>query len=112
MFAGKAITKTISRTIPLSQVTSLELSKGMMLSHIQLTLAGSFENFLVKYKEAEDFMTAAQAQLQKSRSVQTAATAASGVSVADELKKLAEMHRQGVLTSEEFTEAKSRLLKG
>jgi len=112
MFAGKAITKTISRTIPLSQVTSLELSKGMMLSHIQLTLAGSYENFLVKYKEAEDFMTAAQAQLQKSKSVQTAATAASGVSVADELKKLAEMHRQGVLTSEEFTEAKSRLLKG
>jgi len=39
VFAGKAITKSINRTIPLAQVSSLELSKGMMLSHIQLTLS-------------------------------------------------------------------------
>jgi hypothetical protein len=30
IFAGKAITKAINRTIPLAQVSSLELSKGMM----------------------------------------------------------------------------------
>lgn len=112
MFAGRAVTKTVNRTIPISQVTSLELSKGMMLSHVQLTLAGSYENFLVKYKEAEEFMAVAQAELQKSRNQQPASTPSSASSTADELKKLAELHQQGILTAEEFAEAKSRLLKG
>lgn len=112
VFAGKAITKAITRAIPITEVSSLELSKGMMLSHIQLTLSGSYENFLVKYKEAEDFMTVAQAELQKSRNLPTSMSSATGVSAADELKKLAELHQQGILTIEEFTEAKSRLLKG
>ena len=112
VFAGRAITKAITRTIPVTEVSSLELSKGMMLSHIQLTLSGSYENFLVKYKEAEDFMTFAQAELQKSRNLPTSISSATGVSAADELKKLAELHQQGILTIEEFTEAKSRLLKG
>jgi hypothetical protein len=112
VFAGSAITKAITRTIPVTEVSSLELSKGMMLSHIRLTLSGSYENFLVKYKEAEDFMTFAQAELQKSRNLPTSISSATGVSAADELKKLAELHQQGILTIEEFTEAKSRLLKG
>jgi hypothetical protein len=112
MFAGRAIAKTVNRTIPLSQVSSLELSKGMMLSHVQLTLAGSYENFLVKYKEAEEFMITAQAELQKSRSQQPAMTSPSAGSTADELKKLADLHEQGILTAEEFADAKARLLKG
>ena len=112
IFAGKAITKAITRAIPVTEVSSLELSKGMMLSHIQLTLSGSYENFLVKYKEAEEFMAVAQAELQKSRNQQPAATLSSASSTADELKKLAELHQQGILTAEEFAEAKSRLLKG
>ena len=112
IFAGKAITKAITRAIPVTEVSSLELSKGMMLSHIQLTLSGSYENFLVKYKEAEEFMAVAQAELQKSRNQQPAATPSSASSTADELKKLAELHQQGILTAEEFAEAKSRLLKG
>jgi hypothetical protein len=111
MFAGRAIAKTVNRTIPLSQVSSLELSKGMMLSHVQLTLAGSYENFLVKYKEAEEFMITAQAELQKSRSQQPAMTSPSAGSTADELNKLADLHEQGILTAEEFADAKARLLK-
>lgn len=112
VFAGKAITKAITRAIPVSEVSSLELSKGMMLSHIQLTLSGSYENFLVKYKEAEDFMAVAQAELQKSKNLPVSTSSATGVSAADELKKLAELHQQGILTIEEFNQAKSRLLKG
>ena len=112
MFAGRAVTKTINRTIPLTQVSSLGFSKGMMLSHVQLTLAGSYENFLVKYKEAEEFMVVAQAELQKSRNPQSSPTEATVVSTADELKKLAELHQQGILTAEEFAEAKSRVLNG
>lgn len=112
IFAGRAVTKTVSRAIPLSQVSSIELSKGMMLSHVQLTLAGSHENFLVKYKEAEEFMAVAQAELQKSRSQPAASTTSSGSSTAEELKKLAELHQQGILTAEEFSDAKTRLLKG
>ena len=112
MFAGKAVTKIINRTIPLTQVSSLGFSKGVMSSHVQLTLAGSYENFLVKYKEAEEFMVVALAELQKSRNPQSSPTEATVVSTADELKKLAELHQQGILTAEEFAEAKSRVLNG
>jgi hypothetical protein len=110
IFAGKAITKTITRTIPLAQVSSLELSKGMMLSHVQVTLAGSFENFLVKYKEAQDFMTTAQATLQLARASSTGSSTVVAPSTAEELKKLADLHQQGILTAEEFSQAKARLL--
>ena len=50
-------------------------------------------------------------ELQKSRNPQSSPTEATVVSTADELKKLAELHQQGILTAEEFAEAKSRLLK-
>jgi hypothetical protein len=40
-----------------------------------------------------------------------AASSASGSSAADELRKLAELHSQGVLTQEEFEAAKARVLQ-
>ena len=57
-------------------------------------------------------MVVAQAELQKSRNPQSSPTEATVVSTADELKKLAELHQQGILTAEEFAEAKSRILNG
>ena len=111
MFAGRAITQKVSRVIPWSQVTSLQLSKGMMLSHIQITLAGSYENFLVKYNDAQEFLGVAQAELERSRQVASdARSAPTGATSADELVKLAELHRQGILTDDEFTQAKAKLL--
>lgn len=111
IFVGKAIAQKISRVIPWSQVTSVQLSKGMMLSHIQITLAGSYENFLVKYKEAEDFLSVAQLELEQAgqSSTQSSSNLKNGSSI-DELAKLADLHRQGVLTDDEFAQAKARLL--
>jgi hypothetical protein len=111
IFAGRAITTKISRVIPLSQVTSLQVAKGMMLSHIQVTLAGSYENFLVKYNEAQDYLRTAQDELEKSRQANKSMQPTAGpTSQAEELAKLADLHRQGILTDTEFTQAKSRLL--
>ena len=39
-------------------------------------------------------------------------TAAPAVSTADELKKLADLRGQGVLSDDEFTDAKRKLLNG
>jgi hypothetical protein len=111
IFAGRAITTKISRVIPLSQVTSLQVAKGMMLSHIQITLAGSYENFLVKYNEAQDYLHTAQDELEKSRQANKSIQLTAGLtSQAEELAKLADLHRQGILTDTEFAQAKSRLL--
>jgi len=59
LFVGKSIASKKVHGIPLDTVTSVELNKGAMFSHVQVTLAGSYENFLVKYKEAEPFVQVA-----------------------------------------------------
>ena len=109
LFSGKAIAKRRTRAIPLDTITSIELIKGAMLSHVQLTLAGSYENFLVKYKEAGSVLAEAQAALAGGHSP-TSAPQAPPSSVADEIGKLAELHEKGLLSDEEFAAAKARLL--
>ena len=108
LFVGKSIASKKVHGIPLDTVTSVELNKGAMFSHVQVTLAGSYENFLVKYKEAEQFVQVAQSALASAHSGGTQVPAVA--SMADEIAKLADMHQQGLLSDEEFTAAKARLL--
>ena len=108
LFVGKSIASKKVHGIPLDTVTSVELNKGAMFSHVQVTLAGSYENFLVKYKEAEQFVQVAQSSLASAHSGGGQAPAAA--SMADEIAKLADMHQQGLLSDEEFAAAKARLL--
>lgn len=109
LFSGKSIAKRSTRTIPVDTITSVELVKGAMLSYIQLTLAGSYENFLVKYKEAGSFLAEAQKVLASGHSAAPAPAQPAG-SVADEIAKLADLHSKGLLSDEEFSAAKARLL--
>jgi len=111
LFVGKSLGSKKVRTIPLDTVTSVELNKGALLSHVQVTLAGSYENFLVKYKEAEPFVQVAQSALASAHSG-GAVQAPAAASMADEIAKLADMHQQGLLSDEEFAAAKARLLGG
>ena len=71
-------------------------------------MAGGFERFLVKYREAEEFVLVAADALAD------AANAPAGVatqpSTADELAKFAALRDQGILTDEEFAVKKAQLL--
>lgn len=63
LFNGAAWGSKTSRSFLLSQVTSIDLHKNLMLAHIQVTMAGGYERFLVKYNDAEVFVAAAHRQL-------------------------------------------------
>ena len=113
VFAGKSIASRLNHSLPLNTVTSVELNKGVMFTHIKVTLAGSYENYLVKYLEAEDFMAKTQAALMEVHAPVAQPSAATGAaSVADELSKLSGLRDQGILSDDEFQAAKQRLLGG
>lgn len=113
VFAGRSIASRLNHSLPLNTVTSVELNKGVMFTHIKVTLAGSYENYLVKYLEAEDFMAETQAALMKVHApVAPSPEGSSSASMADELSKLSGLRDQGILSDEEFQVAKQRLLEG
>ncbi len=103
IFSGTAWGSKTSRSFLLSQVTSIDLHKNLLVAYIQVTVAGGFERYLVKYKDAEEFIAVAHKALAQP------ATSLGG-SAADELTKLAALHSQGVLSDEEFATAKAKAL--
>jgi hypothetical protein len=108
VFAARFWPSRAQQVHQLNQVSSLNLSKSGLVSHLQVLLTGTFENYVVKYREAEHFLATAQGVLAKAHTQPPAPAAA--LSAADELAKLADLHRQGILSAEEFAKAKARLL--
>jgi Bacterial PH domain len=108
LFSGGTWAAKSSRSIPLDQVTSVDLHKTPMFAHIQITIAGGFERFLVKYKDATGFVAAAHEALGRIHA--PGQSGAASRSVADEVAKLASLHAQGVLNDEEYSIAKARAL--
>ena len=121
-----------SKQIPVSTVSGVQWKPaGMAVSgYIQFSIPGgneaksSFgsatsravndENSVVfsksQEKAFEPIRDAIQEVIAESQQLGQAPTAAATASVADELKKLADLRDAGVLTEEEFQEQKSRLL--
>ena len=108
LFAGKYLVAQARQVHHLNQVSSLSLNKSALTAHIQVMLTGTFENYLVKYRDAEGFLATAQGVLAKAHTPPPAP--ATALSAADELAKLADLHRQGILSADEFAKAKARLL--
>ena len=73
-------------------------------------LAGSFENYLVKFRDAELFMSTAQNVLADAHKTVSQLPAQGTKSKADEILKLAELHKEGILSDDEFARAKASLL--
>ena len=109
IFSGSIGFKREQHSSPLNLVTSVDLVKGAMLSHLQVTLAGSVAKYRVKYTDAQAFLSSTQAAVAAAQQPAAAAVAAAP-SAADELGKLAALHEQGVLSDEEFAAAKSKAL--
>jgi hypothetical protein len=108
IFSGSIGFKREQHSSPLNLVTSVDLVKGAMLSHLRVTLAGSVAKYRVKYTNAQAFLSSTHAAIAAAQQP-TAATAAAP-SAADELGKLAALHEQGVLSDAEFAAAKSKAL--
>jgi hypothetical protein len=108
LFSGGSWGATDSRSLPLSNVTSIDLHKNLMLAYVQVAHAGGFDRYMVKYNDAAAFVKVAHEALANAH--QQPAAAAPPSSTADDLAKLAELHASGVLSDDEFTAAKARVL--
>jgi len=109
-FYAKKLTGYETESFPYSNISSFEASKGMM-GHSMSFFASGNE---VKIKWVNDgdidgFINHLRDNIGKKES---AATTENNTSVADELKKLADLRDSGVLTEEEFQEQKSKILNG
>ena len=90
------------------QVTSIGTKKGVGNEILQLTVSGAG----IEIRNLQSGRASATADLiRDAQNAQTAAPSAPPApSSADELAKLAEMHAAGILTDEEFSAAKARIL--
>jgi hypothetical protein len=100
----------------LSDISSLSLNRAgirwFRRSELQLNLTGDNEPlfFWIKTREVQSFFATAQDALANARARVPVPAPAVALSAADELAKLADLHRQGILSAGEFAEAKARLL--
>lgn len=99
-------------TIPISRISSISTNKRLVFEIIHITTSGQSIEFKSDPYNAP-ILKSKILELMNTPQTTSAAPSlgpATGVSAADELKKLAELHQQGFLTTEEFTQAKSRVL--
>ena len=95
IFIGKYATKTLVDEHPLDSATGLTLATGKIVG----TLG-------VKYGLLASFVEKVKAQVVAGDSVPSP----SGDSAVEELKKLADLHAQGILNEDEFASAKQRII--
>lgn len=110
VFSGSYLFSKDQRSWPWAQVSSMDFQQSMLLAHITVTAATSAGRFLVaKGDRTKRFLDVAQQLMLQSRTP-AAVPAVAAPSTVDELAKLAELHRAGALTDDEFATAKARLL--
>jgi hypothetical protein len=103
-----------SNVIPIRQIQGITTHKaGLGYTTVRVATAGDATEFRVAKREAEQVKaTLLKLMNQPAQSPQPVPTSGgSGQSVADELRKLAELRDAGVLTNAEFAAQKARLLK-
>jgi uncharacterized protein DUF4429/putative oligomerization/nucleic acid binding protein len=113
------------KRIPISSVTAVQFKNaGITVGYLQLSMIGgqeskagvfaatSDENTVTFTKKQQASFEAIRDHIEARISERSAGSTMSGssVSVADELKKLAELRDSGILTNEEFDAQKSHLL--
>ncbi len=111
------------KEIPIEHVTSVQFKgAGLTAGYIQFTLmggleakggvfqAGRDENSISFYKGSQKQFEQAKELIEERRRAITAREAVAAPSAAEELARFADLHKQGVLTDEEFAAKKKQLL--
>lgn len=109
LFVLETITKRTMEDFPLRAITSVTSKSGIINATVSIMTGGARAEITSVYKDdAKAFVDLARDAVATYGSAP--APAAAAPSTADELVKLAGLRDQGVLTDEEFTAAKARLL--
>lgn len=113
LFYRKSIIGTETREeVPLSKVSSASIRKGMLDASIHITTSNNGAEIIhVDKKLAQKTVTIISDLISKETgSGGRTSQATAPISVADELKKLAELRDSGALTEDEFLSEKKKLL--
>ncbi len=111
-----ALRKKETRTISYQQVSEVSLARGLVWSDISIESTGgkSFALQGVPKSDAERVKSLLDAAVAAAEGGSTGSPTASGSTavpdVADQLRKLAELRDDGILTDEEFAAQKAKLL--
>lgn len=104
--------RRVTMTLPFNRVAQVNLARGIASAHLEVVNKGGQDSIVVRglaKKEAENAKRIIEGYL--AQPVPSAPPSSVGViSVADELRKLAELLAQGVLSDAEFQQQKARLL--
>jgi len=106
IFIGKYATKMLVDEHPLDSTTGLTVATGKIIGTLGVKHGLKVEEYQCNAKALGAFVEKAKAQIVAGS---PAPTPAGGSSV-DELKKLAELHAQGILNDDEFASAKQRII--
>ncbi len=104
-FYAKKLTGYDLEAFPYLNISSIEMGKNMMGHHITFFSSGNKTNIKwINSVGVVEFVAYVKEQIGKKH------TAGSAGDSVDQLKKLAELKRQGIVTEEEFTAKKKQLL--
>lgn len=111
IFVGRALTEKLVDSHPLDGTTGITTTHGAMIGELGIKNGLASEEYKIPKKLMDDFVAEVR-RVADSRPAAPASTSSEplGGSVADELGKLAALHSQGLLTDEEFADAKARVL--
>jgi len=101
--------------IPLSLVSGVEFERNITTAQINVVGAGvKLRLARMQVNGAKEFVRVSREQIAMAKARVDVASAASAPSnsIATQVSQLAELHAQGILTPEEFSTAKSKLLEG
>jgi Short C-terminal domain len=104
--------KRVKMHLPYDRIAQVNLVRGVFRADLEVVNKGGAGNLIVKALnkgEAEEAKTLIEAKIQSALHAQSVVGRAPQ-SVADELRKLAELRDQGVITDVEFQAQKAKLL--
>lgn len=108
IFIGKYATKTLVDEHPLDSTTGLTVTTGKIVGTLGVKHGLKVEEYQCNAKALAAFVERAKTQI----AAGSPTSAPSGSSAAEELKKLADLHAQGILDADEFAKAKQRIIDG
>jgi hypothetical protein len=109
MFIGKHLTSTMVDEHPLDSTTGLTVTTGKIVGSLAVKHGLKSESYSCNGKALAEFVEKVKAQIALVGEAPVSA-GSSGRSSTDELKKLADLHSQGILNDDEFTAAKQRII--
>lgn len=112
-FFAKRLTGYESETFPYSKISSFESGKKFLGHYIKFYTSGNKVSMQwIQDSNIGEFINYVKDRIENEQNKKGDSVAASSApsSVADELKKLAELKNDGILTEEEFTTKKQQLL--